>query len=378
MSKSKIREKLRKNLRIRGEEARTVRKIVVIILISLILIFLIGGISAFMYINSALNPVDPESNEEIRVEIPVGSSTTEIAAILEENGVIKNATIFGIYTKFNNASNFQAGDYVFTPAMTLDEITEALQNGRVTPIHTITIQEGLTLEEIAEIYADELHFSKEDFLDIVNDRTYVEQLIDAYPNLLSEDILDPDIRTPLEGYLFASTYEFYEQEPSIESIIERMLDKTESVVSNYLDEIDAQGLSVHQAITFASLVEQEARTEDQRRRISGVFYNRLEEGIKLQTDPTVLYALGEHKDRVLYEDLEIESPYNTYHTDGLPIGPIGNFAENSLEAVVHPEESDYLYFLHDGEGNIYFSESYDDHLEKREEHIIDDRENEDE
>lgn len=373
MSFKNFREKFKENMQIRGEEARQVRKIVLIILLSLTLLMILVGIGGYLYIQSALGPADPDSDETVRVEIPIGSSTTEIAHILEEHGVIKNAGVFNLYIKFTGSSNFQAGEYAFQPSMTIDELIEALENGMVSPVHTITIPEGLTLEEIAEIYADHFDFTKEQFLEKVNDISYVEQLIDQYPNLLTEDILNPKIRNPLEGYLFASTYDFYDEEPSIESIVELMLERTESVVEPYLDEIADKGLTVHEAITFASLIEQEAKTEEQRREISGIFYNRLEEGMKLQTDPTVLYALGEHKDRVLYEDLEIDSPYNTYKIDALPVGPISNFHESSLEAVLYPEESDYLYFLHDGEGKIYYSDSYEDHLEKREKYIINKR-----
>lgn len=358
----------------RGEEAKQVRKIVFIILVSLSLLIIISGISGYLYIKSALNPVDPDSDETIRVEIPIGSSTLDIAQILEDHGVIKNARIFAIYSKFTGSSNFQAGEYAFTPSITIDELIEALESGMVSPIYTITIPEGLTLEEIAAIYAEQFAFDNDDFMEKVNDVSYVEQLIEQYPDLLTEEILNPDIKNPLEGYLFASTYEFYDEQPSIESVVEMMLDRTQAAIEPYLDEIDEKGITVHEAITFASLVENEAKTEEQRREISGVFYNRLEEGMKLQTDPTVLYALGEHKDRVLYEDLEIESPYNTYQIDALPVGPISNFHKSSLEAVLYPDESDYLYFLHDGEGAIYYSETYEDHLEKREKYIINERE----
>lgn len=369
-----FREKFKQNMQKRGEEAKQVRKIVFIILVSLSLLIIISGISGYLYIKSALNPVDPDSDETIRVEIPIGSSTLDIAQILEDHGVIKNARIFAIYSKFTGSSNFQAGEYAFTPSITIDELIEALESGMVSPIYTITIPEGLTLEEIAAIYAEQFAFDNDDFMEKVNDVSYVEQLIEQYPDLLTEEILNPDIKNPLEGYLFASTYEFYDEQPSIESVVEMMLDRTQAAIEPYLDEIDEKGITVHEAITFASLVENEAKTEEQRREISGVFYNRLEEGMKLQTDPTVLYALGEHKDRVLYEDLEIESPYNTYQIDALPVGPISNFHKSSLEAVLYPDESDYLYFLHDGEGAIYYSETYEDHLEKREKYIINERE----
>ncbi|MBY7143302.1 endolytic transglycosylase MltG [Virgibacillus sp. NKC19-3] len=359
------------NLNLRNDEVTTVRKIVAIIIIALILILVAGGISGYLYIKSSLGAVDPESEEEIEVAIPIGSSSSEIAEILEENGLIQDGRIFRIYVKFNNESDFQAGDYTFSPSMTIDEIINSLENGRVMeePIYTITIPEGLDMEEIAEIYAENLHFSKEDFLNQVNDPDYIEELIEAYPTILSEDITDPSIRTPLEGYLYAATYNFYTDEPTVSSIVEKMLEQTESVLAPYMDEIAEQELTIHEAVTFASVIEKESGLEDQRNKISGVFYNRLEEGMPLQTDPTVLYALGEHKDTVLQEDLEVDSPYNTYQVKDLPVGPISNFAESALEAVVNPEESDYLYFLHDGEGSIYYAETYEEHLEYREEHI---------
>ncbi|SDQ47544.1 UPF0755 protein [Virgibacillus subterraneus] len=359
------------NLIKRNDDARTVRKIVAIIIISLILILVVGGISGYTYIKSALQPVNPDSEKEVKVEIPMGSSTSSIANVLEENGIIKDSRVFRFYIKFKNESNFQAGEYTFTPSMKIDEIITALKNGRVLeePVYTITIPEGKTIDEIAGIYAGKLPFSKDDFLDAVNDPEYIEILINTYPDILTNNILNPDIRTPLEGYLFAATYNFYEEEPSVQFVVEQMLDKTVEVVTPYLDEISARDFTVHEALTMASLVEKESSSEDQRDNIASVFYNRLDEGMALQTDPTVLYALGKHKEKVLSKDLEIQSPYNTYQVKSLPVGPISNFAKNSLHAALNPAESEYKYFLHDGEGNVYFSETHDQHLEYKAQYI---------
>lgn len=364
MSNGKKTNSYKENLKIRGEEARVVRRVVSIIILSLIMIFTVAGISGYKYVKSALEPVDTNDHSRISVEIPMGSSTSKIANILEENGVIKDARVFRFYIKFKNQSGFQAGEYTFTPALTLDEIIESLQSGKIIaePIYTVTIPEGKTIEQMAEIYSKALPFSKTDFLNKLNDLTYIEQLIEQYPILLSDVILDPNIRTPLEGYLFAATYNFYEENPSIEKIVESMLDKSESVLTNYIDAIEHKNLTVHEAFTFASLLEKEARNEEERKKIAGVFYNRLEEGMMLQTDPTVLYALGEHKDKVLLSDLEVDSPYNTYQVHSLPIGPISNFGENALHAVVEPEETTYLYFLHDFDGNIHYAETHDEHV----------------
>ncbi|RDW19270.1 endolytic transglycosylase MltG [Oceanobacillus arenosus] len=371
MSKKKSGGNFRDNLVARSNEARSVRKIVFTILIVLIIILAIGGILGFLYVKSALEPVDPTSNENIKVEIPIGSSSTTIADILEENGIIKNGLFFRLYLKLNNEGDFQAGEYTFTPALTMDEIIESLKTGKVVaePVHRITIPEGLTVDQIAGIYAEKLNIKKADFLAVVNDKAYIEQLIDKYSAILSDDILNEEIRTPLEGYLYASTYEFFEEEPSIESIVESMLDQSLAVITPYLETIKEKGLNVHEAVTFASLVEKEASSEEQRSEISSVFYNRLETDMPLQTDPTVLYALGKHQERVLYEDLEVDSPYNTYKISTLPIGPIANFSESSLIATLNPAESDYLYFLHDSEGEIHYAETYEAHLKNRDEYI---------
>lgn len=371
MSKKKGTKSYRENLIARSNEARTVRKIVAIIMISLILIFVVGGISGYMYIKSALEPVDLDNKEDIVVDIPIGSSTSTIAKILADKDVIKDARVFRFYIKLKNQSDFQAGEYVFNQTFTLDEIIESLKSGKVMAeaVYTVTIPEGKTIEQIAEIYASKLPFTKEDFLERVNDPAYVEQLMEDYPSILTEDILNDDIRTPLEGYLFAATYQFYEQDPTIETVVENMLNKTVSIMAPYLPKLEEKDWTIHEAVTFASLLENEARSEEQRRKIAGVFYNRFEEGMRLQTDPTVLYALGGHKDKVLLKDLEIDSPYNTYVVDALPVGPISNFAENSLAAVFEPDESDYIYFLHDGEGNIHYSSTHDEHLKLKKQYI---------
>lgn len=371
MSKKREKNTYRNNIVNRSKEASTVRKIVSIVIIALLLIIVVGGFSGYMYIKSSLEPVDQSNKENIEITIPMGSSTSTIASILEENDIIKDARVFRFYIKFKNQSDFQAGDYIFNQTQSLDEIIESLKSGKVMAEsrYTITIPEGKTLDEMAEIYANQLHFSADEFLEKSNDIEFIEQLIEKYPNILTDEILDSEIRTPLEGYLFAATYEFYEEEPLVEDVIEDMLKKTVSIVTPYLDTIETKEFTVHEAFTFASLLENEARTEEQRKEISGVFYNRLEAGMKLQTDPTVLYALGGHKDKVLYEDLEVESPYNTYFINDLPIGPISNFNENALAAVFEPEESDYIYFLHDGEGNIHYSATYDEHLAYKEQYI---------
>ncbi|SHF66892.1 endolytic transglycosylase MltG [Ornithinibacillus halophilus] len=361
----------KKNLLSRNDEVRTVRKIVSVIILILIILIVTGGVTGYNYIKSALEPVDPTNDEGVGIEIPLGSSTSSIAEVLENNEIIKDARIFKYYIKFRNESGFQAGEYTFTKSMTIDEIIESLKNGRIIkePVFRITIPEGLTIAEMAEIYAEKLPFTKDEFLEKVNDPEYVKLLIDNYQSILTDVVLDPEIETPLEGYLFAATYDFYVEDPSIETVVEKMLDKTRAVIAEYYDAILNSEFNVHETITLASIIEKEAVTKDQRRQISGIFYNRLEVGMPLQTDPTVLYALGDHKEKVLKVDTQIESPYNTYFVNALPIGPISNFSQNALDAALYPAETDYLYFLHDSTGDIYYSETLEQHNEYKRQYI---------
>ena len=364
-------QKMQHNFLSRAQEASITRRIVVVVIIALMILIGFGGKFAYDYITEGLSPVDESSTETVEVTIPLGSSSSTIADLLEENGVINNALMYRIYIKVNNVTDFQAGDYTLSPSMTLEEVSTALQSGRIVEEakYFVTIPEGRTIEEIAELLSNKANIDEEAFLELMTDETYIQSLIEKYPSILSETILDDDIRYPLEGYLFAATYPMYEDEPSIETLIEQMLDKTEDVLLTYFAEIDElDQFTIHEIFTFSSLVEREARNKEERKMIAGVFYNRLAEGMRLETDPTVLYALGEHKDRVLFSDLEIDSPYNTYQVYGLPIGPISNFGESSLEAVINPSETNYLYFVA-ADGEIYYSETFEEHRRKANEYL---------
>ncbi len=362
----------RRNFIKRCRDASIVRKVVFVFILIFTVLIVYGGKSAYEFISTGLSPVDPDSQETVAIEIPLGSSSRGIATILEEEGLINNELIYRLYIKVNNYADFQAGDYQLSPSMTLAEISEILQTGTVArpSLYTVTIPEGRTIEEIAKLYENNANIDADEFMELMNDEEYIRSLIDLYPNLLSEEILQDEIRYPLEGYLFAATYPIYDEVPEIDVLIRMMLDKSNSVISEYYSEIlELEEFTVHEIVTFASLVEREARNEEERKLISGVFYNRLNEGMRLETDPTVLYALGYHKDRVLFRDLEIESPYNTYHVYGLPIGPISNFGVSSLESVFHPTETAYKFFVAAPDGQIYFSETHKEHVNLANKHL---------
>lgn len=355
----------------RKKENRIVRKIVLIVSLVVIGIFMIVGIGGFIYVNSALKPIDPDATDKIEVEIPIGSGLNTISSILEENNIIKNAKVFKYYAKFNNESKFQAGHYSMTQAMTLDEIIESLKTGKVyrEPLFSITIPEGLTLEQISEIIEKNTSYTADEFMEKVTDGEFVQNMMSSFPELITEDVLNGNIRHALEGYLFPATYPFYEEQPTLDEIITTMIGQTNKVVESYNNLLLENEMTVHQLLTFSSLLEEEATAQTDRETIASVFYNRLAINMPLQTDPTVLYALGSHKDRVLYEDLEVANPYNTYVNQGLPPGPIANAGIVSIEAALSPSKTDYLYFLADKEGTNHFAKTYEEHLQNKEAYI---------
>ncbi len=352
-------------------EVKIVRKIVAIIAITFLLLFGIIGLIGYNYVKSALKPVNPDATKTIAVEVPIGSSLSSISALLEKKGIIKDAKVFKYYAKFKNESQFQAGNYDLTQAMTLDELIESLKTGKVyrEPIFTMTIPEGLTLDQIGKIVEKKTPYTQKEFMDLVTSEAFVQKMMANYPELITDAVLADNIRYDLEGYLFPATYSYFEEKPSLESIVEEMIAAMNNVVKNYSEVLVEKQMSVHQLLTFASLLEEEATAQTDRETIASVFYNRIEKGMPLQTDPTVLYALGSHKDRVLYEDLEVENAYNTYKNKGLPPGPIAGAGKTSIEATLNPSKTDYLYFLADKEGVNHFSKTYDEHLQKKEQYI---------
>ncbi|MBA4538534.1 endolytic transglycosylase MltG [Bacillus aquiflavi] len=371
MSKDPRKEMIMQKMIERQNEAKVVRKIVLVISIILfIAIFLVAG-GGYIYVKSALKAVDPDNKKEIPVEIPIGSSITTISKILEENKVIKNAKIFKLYIKIKNEGDFQAGNYKLTQAMTLPEIIDTLKKGKLVEevVLKITIPEGKQLVQIADIIAEKTNQKKEDVFKQLNDRAFIKEIMEEYSDILTDEILQKDINYPLEGYLFPATYPFYKENPSTEEIIKSMLDKTREVLNDYTGQMEEKEFTPHKLLTMAALIEEEATKKVDREKIASVFYNRIKAGMPLQTDPTVLYALGEHKERTLYKDLEVDSPYNTYKHKGLPPGPIANAGKMSIEAALNPEETDFLYFLATSNGEVIFTKTLDEHNQEKAKHI---------
>ncbi|MCA0986157.1 endolytic transglycosylase MltG [Guptibacillus algicola] len=362
---SDYKEQYKENLLKRQNENKTVRKVVFIILLLLTITMAAVITGGYFYIKNTLQPVDPNSEAQKAVSIPIGSSTSSIGEILEEQGIIKDGTAFRYYVKYKNESGFQAGDYSLSPSMTMDEVISKLKSGKVMKesVAKITLPEGIWIEDIASRIGKELDMETEEVINTLDDEEYVETLINEYW-FLTDEILNEDIRHPLEGYLFPATYDF-EEEPTVELAVKKMLDKTQSVLKSYQGDVENSDLSIHEFMTMASLIEEEASEKADRARISAVFRNRMEKGMLLQTDPTVIYARGEQSGEILQSELDANSPYNTYQNKGLPVGPIANPGVSSIIAAIEPADTEDLYFYARPNGETIFSETNAEHNKVR-------------
>lgn len=196
----------------------------------------------------------------------------------------------------------------------------------------------------------------------IHDEKFIKELMDKYPELLSNEILNEELYVPLEGYLFAGTYDIYEEEPSVKSIIEMMVERTDSLMQLKMEEIDESSLSIHEILTLASVVERESKFSEDRPKVAQVYFNRLKQDMKLQSDITAFYGI-EHKAVVTYDDIEIDTPYNTYVIEGLPIGPIASPSEEAIDAVLNPEGEDFskLYYFSRPNGETFYSDTLEEH-----------------
>lgn len=355
----------------RSKEDKIVNKIVLIVVLVFLVIGGILGFSAYRYVTSSLQPLDPDDTEKVTIVIPSGSSNKAIGEILEDENIIKSGMIFNYYTKFNNLTGFQAGTYHFSPNMTLEAISEQLQNGEgsVTSDAKVTIPEGFDVDQIGDALAEATNISKDDFLALMESDEFFEKMKETYPELLASAGDAQGVRYRLEGYLFPATYDYYTGN-TLEEVVTQMVDKSNSVLSKYFDQIAQKEMTVQEVLTLASLVEKEGSKLEDRKNIAQVFFNRLAIDMPLQSDISILYALGEHKELVTYEDTQVDSPYNLYVHTGYGPGPFNNPSEAAIQAVLEPTPNNYYYFVADIQTQeVYFAETYEQHMQLVEQYV---------
>ncbi|MBE6037059.1 MAG: endolytic transglycosylase MltG [Clostridiales bacterium] len=325
-----------------------------IFLIVVVLLILGVFLGIMGYINKHSQPMDPGNTAEINVTIPMGSSTRGVASALYHAELIDNALVFRIQSKLNEFDGkFQAGNYVFSADMSMLEIMEALIEGVSYETTRFTIPEGYTLAQTLEALAEAGLDTLENFKH--------EAEHGKFDYWFLEDA--PEGENRLEGYLYPETYEVY-VDAGAHGVLDKMLSQFDKMFTREMaNAAKNKGYDINEIVTIASLIEREASVDKDRPLVASVIYNRLEKGMKLQIDATVLYALGVTKPVVTLKDLEVDSPYNTYKNKGFPPGPICSPGKASLEAALEPADTGYYYYVlgTDGTGAHVFSKTYAEH-----------------
>lgn len=335
------------------------------IAVGLVVIMFTFIITLCTYYNINMSKV---SNDDSIKEITIDEGSIDsIARNLKENNLIKNVTIFKVYTYLTNKTNLKAGVYELKENMGVKKIVDILENGQTSNGGEITFKEGINIRMVAKLISENTNNDYEDVLTYINNKEYIDTLISKYW-FLTEDIKNTNIYYPLEGYLYPNTYSI-SKDSKINTIIELMLDETDKKLTEYKTDIESNSLSIHEIITLASVVELEVSNKDDRKSVAEVFYNRLNSKSfpTLGSDATSYYGAKIDKwtsGKLTSKELnDCTNKYNTRCSTniGLPVGPIGNPSVESIEAVLHPEEHDYYYFVNDCDGKLYLTKTQTEH-----------------
>ena len=319
-----------------------------ILILAIVGVLIIGGGLGALYL--VPNTFAQDDGTQVLV-IEKGQTGSEIADMLFERGLIRSTQGFKLWLYLSGTNDkLQTGHYQIPNKVTVRELISLLQEGHVESIR-VTIPEGYTVGDIAIVLEKNQIMKAKDFL--AEAKTYV-----PYPYMKGTK----PATYPVEGFLFPSTYEI-PVGATPRDVIQMMADEMNRYLTPAVKkQIQAQHMSIHDFVTLASIVERESLFDADRPTIAGVFKKRLAHGIPLQSDATISYVLGYAKENVTIGDTQLQSPYNTYVSKGLPPGPIANPGKKSLDAVLYSENTDYLYFVADKEGHNHFSKTYEDHL----------------
>ena len=344
-----------------------------------------GGYFGYQYVQSSLQPVDASSKQYVTVQIPEGANVQTIGSTLEKSGLIKHGVIFALYAKYKNYSDLKSGYYNLQKSMSTEDIIHELQKGGTAEaqepaLATLTIPEGYTIDQMAQVVGQLQGEFKEPltadaFLAKVQDENFISQEVAKYPSLLeSLPTKESGVRYRLEGFLFPATYSIKES-TTIESLIDEMLATMDKTLAPHYSAIKSKNLTVNELLTIASLVEKEgAKTED-RKLIAGVFYNRLNLGMPLQSNIAILYAQGKLGQKISLADdagidTSINSPYNVYTNLGLMPGPVDSPSLDAIESSINQTKSENLYFVADvTDGKVYYASNKEEHDRNVADHV---------
>ena len=319
-------------------------------LVSIIIVILIG---TFVFVQIA--PYNRNNKQDRVIEIPKGANINTISDVLYENQLIKNKTLFKLVAKVSNKTpQFKAGKYLLNQSYSNNDIVNLLASGKI--YHDgikITIPEGSTSKEIVSILVEKKLGTKDIYEELINNpkEFYVE-----FSFLNQDDI------TSLEGFLYPETY-YFDEKYSEKEVLTKMLAMFDNIYNDdFKKKQKEMNMTLSEVVNLASIVEKEAVLDEDRSIIASVFYNRLDIDMPLQSDATIQYIFEERKKIVTYNDLKIDSPYNSYKNKGLPPTPISNPGVRSIEGVLYPDETKYLYFVAKMDGGNNYSETYEQHL----------------
>ena len=316
-------------------------------LIAAILCLFAAGLF-FIYAYHIPHPRSEFRDETRYIIVKRGETLSDIAGHLQELGAISSKSNFIFFGKlFGKGTRMKTGRYAIEPSYSMARITRIITRGEAAPFN-ITIREGYTMAETARLLENIIGLDVEKFKKIVADPYLLDSLGIEAENL--------------EGYLSPSTYNFFYEE-SAATVVSKMVDNFFNTLPDSFEiKANKLGLTFHEAVTLASLIEEEAMIDSERPTIASVFLNRLKKRMRLECDPTVIYAMGGLNRPLLRKDLTYDSPYNTYRNYGLTPGPISNPGVRSLEAVANPATENYLYFVARGDGAHIFSYTLRDHI----------------
>ena len=344
-----------------------------------------GGYFGYQYVQSSLQPVDADSKQYVTVQIPEGSNVQEIGKTLEDAGLIKHGLVFSLYAKYKNYADLKSGYYNLQKSMSTEDIIHELQKGGTAEaqepvLATLTIPEGYTIDQMAQAVGQLQGDFKEPltadaFLAKVQDESFISQEVAKYPSLLeSLPTKESGVRYRLEGFLFPATYSIKES-TTIESLIDEMLAAMDKTLAPHYSTIKSKNLTVNELLTIASLVEKEGAKTDDRKLIAGVFYNRLNLGMPLQSNIAILYAQGKLGQKISLADdagidTSINSPYNVYTKPGLMPGPVDSPSQDAIEASINQTKSENLYFVANvTDGKVYYAVTQEEHDRNVAEHV---------
>ena len=344
-----------------------------------------GGYFGYQYVQSSLQPVDADSKQYVTVQIPEGSNVQEIGKTLEDAGLIKHGLVFSLYAKYKNYADLKSGYYNLQKSMSTEDIIHELQKGGTAEaqepvLATLTIPEGYTIDQMAQAVGQLQGDFKEPltadaFLAKVQDESFISQEVAKYPSLLeSLPTKESGVRYRLEGFLFPATYSIKES-TTIESLIDEMLAAVDKTLAPHYSTIKSKNLTVNELLTIASLVEKEGAKTDDRKLIAGVFYNRLNLGMPLQSNIAILYAQGKLGQKISLADdagidTSINSPYNVYTNLGLMPGPVDSPSLDAIESSINQIKSDNLYFVADvTDGKVYYASNKEEHDRNVADHV---------